>query len=158
MAAEIERKFLVRSDAWRASAGEGTPYQQGYLSTEGDRSVRVRLAGGRGALTIKSGPTGATRKEFEYAIPAADARELLDLAGSRRVEKTRYRIAHGGHTWEVDEFHSANAGLVLAEIELRSEDEPFAHPEWVGDEVTADPRYFNVSLAVSPFTSWRAQR
>jgi adenylate cyclase len=156
MAEEIERKFLVRGDAWRAAAGEGTPYRQGYLSTDGDPSVRVRLAGERGYLTLKSPPAGASRKELEYEIPAADARYLLDHLEGRKIEKTRYRIPYQGHTWEIDDFQGANAGLLTAEIELGSEAEPFARPDWVGDEVTSDPRYSNVNLAVSPFTSWSA--
>jgi adenylate cyclase len=157
MGDEIERKFLVRGDAWRAGAGEGTRYEQGYLSTDPDRSVRVRLAGERAHLTIKSAPVGATRKELEYEIPAADARYLLDHLAGHKIEKTRYRIGHQGHTWEVDVFEGANAGLVIAEIELGSEGEAFARPSWVSEEVTGDPRYFNVSLAVSPFTSWSAR-
>ncbi len=140
MAKEIERKFLLRSEAWRASAGPGTPYRQGYLSTDKARTVRVRLAGEHGYLTVKGITVGASRDEFEYEIPAADARAMLDTLCERSIEKTRYRIAHEGHTWEVDAFAGANAGLVVAEIELASEDEAFARPAWLGEEVTADPR------------------
>lgn len=157
MPKEIERKFLLRGDAWRASAGEGTSYQQGYLSTDLARTVRVRLAGERGALTVKGPSVGATRDEFEYAIPAVDARTMLDHLCEHTIEKTRYVIEHLGHTWEVDEFHGANAGLVVAEIELASEAETFARPAWVGEEVTADPRYFNSNLAVAPFSTWTAR-
>jgi adenylate cyclase len=154
VAKEIERKFLLRGDAWRGLAGAGTRYQQGYLCTDEARTVRVRLAGERGWLTVKGPTVGATRDEFEYEIPAADARSMLERLCEHAVEKTRYRIAHQGHTWEVDEFGGANAGLVVAEIELASEGEAFARPEWVGDDVTGDPRYYNASLALSPFTTW----
>jgi adenylate cyclase len=154
MAKEIERKFLLRSEAWRADAGAGTPYQQGYLSTDKARTVRVRLAGSRGFLTVKGPTAGATRDEFEYEIPEADARAMIERLCERLVVKTRHLVAHRGHTWEIDVFHGANEGLVVAEIELASEDEEFARPEWAGAEVTHDPRYFNANLAREPFSSW----
>jgi adenylate cyclase len=156
MPQEIERKFLLRTDAWRTSAGAGTPYQQGYLSTDKARTVRVRLAGARGYLTVKGPTLGATRDEFEYEIPEADARAMIERLCERIVVKTRHRVAHEGHTWEIDEFHGENAGLLVAEIELRAEDEAFARPDWLGAEVTDDPRYFNANLARAPFSTWPA--
>ncbi len=154
MPSEIERKFLVRGGGWRA---QGTPerYRQGYLRTAGPATVRVRIAGEHGFLTIKGPTLGITRSEFEYEIPLADAQALLDTLCDRpQIEKLRYRIAAGAHTWEVDEFLGDNAGLVVAEIELGAEDEPFERPEWLGDEVTADPRYRNSALARRPYRSW----
>ena len=150
---EIERKFLVRGDAWR---GQGVPERigQGYLRTAGPATVRVRIAGDRGFLTIKGPTRGISRSEFEYQIPLPDARALLDTLCDRQIEKLRHRIRAGAHTWEVDEFQGDNAGLVVAEIELASEDEPFERPAWVGDEVTADPRYRNSALARRPFRTW----
>ncbi len=154
MGHEIERKFLVQGDAYRALA---TPerYRQGYVRTAGPATVRVRVAGERGYLTIKGPTQGLTRSEFEYAIPRADAEVLLDTLCERpQIEKLRYRIPAGAHTWEVDEFLGDNAGLVVAEIELRAEDEPFARPAWLGEEVTTDPRYRNSELARRPFQRW----
>lgn len=154
MAQEIERKFLIANDAWRNGAS-GTHYRQGYLSTEPTRTVRVRLAGSRGYLTIKGKSSGAARLEYEYEIPAADANELLDLLCQRPlIEKVRYKIAFAGMTWEVDEFEGENAGLLIAEVELQSEDQSVELPPWVGDEVTGDRRYYNASLIARPFSSW----
>lgn len=154
MAREIERKFLPKNDAWRADAGAGTPYRQGYLSATPACTVRARVAGELAFLTIKGKTTGFSRDEFEYAIPREDAEQMLATLCQRIVEKTRYVIEHEGHTWEVDEFHGANAGLVVMEIELGSEAEAFARPAWVGDEVTADRRYSNAALAERPFNGW----
>jgi adenylate cyclase len=154
MAQEIERKFLIANDAWRNGAS-GVHYRQGYLSTEPTRTVRVRLAGSRGYLTIKGKSSGAARLEYEYEIPAADASELLDLLCQRPlIEKVRYKIAFAGMTWEVDEFEGENAGLLIAEVELQSEDQRVELPPWVGDEVTGDRRYYNASLIARPFSSW----
>jgi CYTH domain-containing protein len=153
MAREIERKFLVRGEGWRQ--GEGVPYRQGYLSREPSRTVRVRVARDKGYLTIKGASEGISRSEYEYPIPLADATELLDRLCERPlVEKTRYRIAHGAHTWEVDEFHGDNQGLVLAEVELARADERPALPDWIGEEVSDDPRYFNSNLVQRPYRSW----
>ncbi len=155
MILEIERKFLVLNDDWRQTAGPGTPYIQGYLSgAETSCSIRVRLEGGRAVLGIKKRLTNLSRKEFEYEIPADDARDLLTGLNYPPVEKIRYRMPHEGHIWEIDEFKGANAGLVLAEIELNDEGEAFARPDWLGKEVTADDRYLNVSLAIRPYTTW----
>jgi adenylate cyclase len=154
MAEEIERKFLVSNDSWRPGAG-GTRFRQGYLSTDPERTVRVRLEGERGVLTIKGLSRGICRAEFEYPIPAAEAAVLLDtLCLQPLIEKTRYRVEHGGHIWEIDEFAGDNAGLVLAEVELSSEDEAVELPLWVGAEVSSDPRYFNANLIRHPFRRW----
>ena len=154
MGIEIERKFLVAGDGWRAQASSHTRFSQGYLSRDPARTVRVRIAGERAFLTIKGATTGATRAEFEYAVPPADAQQLLAMADGPVVEKVRHLCVVGGMTWEVDEFLGANAGLVVAEIELQSEDQVFMHPDWLGDEVTGDARYVNANLAVQPFTRW----
>jgi adenylate cyclase len=153
---EIERKFLLAGAAWRAL---GTPVllRQGYLCAQAGRTVRVRVEGARGTLTIKGPSTGATRAEWEYDIPLADADALLDTLCERPfIEKYRRRIEHGGKVWEVDEFLGENAGLCVAEIELASEDEAFDRPEWIGAEVTHDPRYFNSALMRHPYSRWTA--
>ena len=152
MAFEIERKFLVLGEAWRQ--GSGTLLAQGYLNRDKERTVRVRIAGKQAFLTIKGANAGATRAEFEYEIPLADARELLALSDGPVVQKSRRIIRHEGFDWEVDEFLGDNAGLVVAEIELQSEDQAFAKPDWVGREVTDDPRYYNSSLASHPYRLW----
>ena len=153
MAIEIERKFLVVGDAWKQAPG--VPYAQGYLNRDKRRTVRVRVVEGRAWLTVKGANAGATRAEFEYPIPLADAEQLLALCDGPLVRKLRRVIVHEGSTWEVDEFEGDNAGLVVAEIELRSEDQPFAAPAWLGAEVTHDPRYFNSSLAAAPYSTWK---
>lgn len=154
MAAEIERKFLVKDDSWRG-LGEGSHYRQGYLSTQPDRTVRVRVAAGKGFLTIKGRTVGATRAEYEYAIPLQDADAMLDeLCERPLIEKTRYRIGYQGQIWEVDEFEGENAGLVVAEVELATADQVVALPDWVGEEVTTDPRYYNANLIANPYSRW----
>lgn len=154
MGVEIERKFLVRGDAWRA-LGQPVLLRQGYLNSDPARTVRVRIEGGQATLTIKGKSVGATRGEWEYPIPLAEAAELLDrLCEPPLIEKYRSRIAVGAHIWEVDEFLGANAGLVVAEIELASEQESFELPEWAGQEVTGDVRYYNSSLIRLPFSQW----
>lgn len=154
MAREIERKFLVTGAGWKQLA-PGIPFRQGYLSTVKERTVRVRLEGERGVLTVKGLTRGVSRAEFEYEIPAGDAARMLDdLCERPLIEKTRYRIAAGRHTWEVDEFHGENDGLVIAEIELSSAEEPFERPEWLGREVSEDPRYFNSNLIAHPYRTW----
>ncbi|XYJ11907.1 CYTH domain-containing protein [Telluria sp. B2] len=155
MGVEIERKFLLQGEAWR-TLGEPTLLRQGYLSADPARTVRVRIDGARAFLTIKGKSVGATRGEWEYPIPMEEAAELLDhLCQQPLVEKVRRRIAVGPHTWEVDEFLGANAGLVVAEIELASEDEAFDRPDWVGREVTGDARYFNSNLIRHPYSQWK---
>ena len=154
MAYEIERKFLVRSDAWRGHGG-GTRYRQGYLLNADHRTVRVRLSDEGAWLTIKGARVGLTRPEFEYRIPTADAEAMLaTLAAGSLVEKTRYRVRFGDRLWEVDEFHGDNAGLVLAEIELEHEDEVVDRPGWLGAEVSDDPHYYSGQLAKVPFSTW----
>ena len=154
MGVEIERKFLLAGDGWR-KLGEPVLLRQGYLSSNPDRTVRVRIEGATGTMTIKGRSVGATRSEWEYAIPLDEASELLDrLCEQPVIEKHRRRIAFGAHIWEVDEFLGANQGLVVAEIELEFEEQQFDKPEWIGEEVTHDRRYFNSSLIRQPFTSW----
>lgn len=160
MGCEIERKFLVCSDAWRGLA-PGRLYRQGYLCPEPGRTVRIRLieasggSGGSAFLTIKGRPTGLRRAEFEYEIPFADGTYLLEqMAKKPLIEKYRYRIPLDGLVWEVDEFLGENAGLVLAELELAAEDQAFVRPVWLGAEVTDDWRYANSSLTRHPFRQW----
>lgn len=154
MGVEIERKFLLTGERWRTL---GTPVllRQGYLSSDPGRVVRVRVDGQHAYLTIKGRSEGATRGEWEYPIPLDEANELLErLCEKPLIEKTRRQISFRGNTWEVDEFLGANQGLVVAEIELTSEDQPFDKPDWIGEEVTHDPRYYNSSLVRKPFSSW----
>jgi len=154
MPQEIERKFLVRNDSWRGQDA-GKHYRQGYLSTVKERTVRVRTAADKGFLTIKGITVGASRSEYEYEIPAADANEMLDRLCERPlIEKTRYRIPHAGLVWEVDEFEGENRGLITAEVELKDEHQSVTPPDWIGKEVTGDPRYFNANLVARPFTTW----
>jgi len=154
MGVEIERKFLVRDESWKAQ-GQGVLLRQGYLSSAPERTVRIRIEGESATLTIKGKSTGATRAEWEYAIPLQDAQALLDgLCERPFIEKKRYRISFEGMVWEVDEFLGENAGLVVAEIELASEDQAFARPGWLGEEVTHDARYFNSSLLRNPYSRW----
>ena len=154
MAAEIERKFLVHGTFWRKGA-RGVRLRQGYLCSHPDRSVRVRVAGRKATLTVKGRTRGATRDEFEVGVPLADAEAMLDGLCERPIlEKTRYVLRYGGLRWEVDVFEGENRGLVLAEVELRREDQWVALPPWVTREVTDDPRYYNTSLARKPFTTW----
>ncbi len=154
MAEEIERKFLLVGDAWRALA-KPLLLRQGYLSIDPERVVRVRMAGDRAWLTIKGVTHGASRCEYEYEIPAGDAQELLArLCVRPLLEKRRSRIPHAGLIWEVDEFLGENAGLVVAEVELTSPHQPVALPAWVGEEVTGDPRYYNSNLLKNPYSRW----
>jgi adenylate cyclase len=154
MAKEIERKFLVKGDAWRSLA-EGTKYRQGYLNSTKERVVRVRTINDKGFLTIKGITVGATRSEFEYEIPLEDTDFMLDnLCEQFLIEKNRYKINIGDLVWEVDEFFGKNDGLIVAEVELTSEDQEFDKPDWIGEEVTADPRYFNSNLVKDPFIDW----
>ena len=155
MGVEIERKFLVVDDSWRATATPGTRYRQGYLSTDPRCAVRVRTSADRAWLNIKGAAAGIRRREFEYEVPADDAHEILEaLCVKPVIEKTRYNVEHAGHAWEVDIFEGENAGLVVAEIELTSTDEPFALPDWVGDEVTDDARFLNQRLVEHPYSRW----
>jgi adenylate cyclase len=154
MGTEIERKFLVYGTDWRKDA-RGVRFRQGYLCSHPERTVRVRVAGERGTLTIKGLTRGATRDEFEYDVPLADAEALLDRLCERPIlEKTRYAIPYAGLEWEVDVFEGENRGLVVAEVELTREDQPLTLPPWVSKEVTDDPRYYNANLVRTPFTMW----
>lgn len=153
MALEIERKFLVTGTAWRSA--HSTLYRQGYLNRDPQRTVRVRVAGEQAWLTIKGITTGATRAEFEYPIAVADAQQMLALCDGPLVEKIRHITVHEGMRWEIDEFLGANAGLVVAEIELEHEDQAWARPAWLAAEVTHEARYFNSNLATHPYTQWR---
>ncbi len=154
MATEIERKFLLRDDSWRSGA-RGRRYRQGYIMSGSGVTVRVRTVEEQGFLTIKGKSRGAVRAEYEYPVPLADAREMLaTLCEKPLIEKTRYLVEYGGFTWEIDEFAGENRGLVVAEIELGSEDQEFPRPPWLGEEVTGDVRYFNASLAKNPFRQW----
>jgi adenylate cyclase len=152
---EIERKFLVRADAWRAHVASRVHLRQFYLSTNGRSSIRVRLLGATGArLTIKSVEAGLRRSEFEYDIPLADAEAMLPLAIGSIIDKERHIVDSDGFRWEIDVFHGDNEGLVIAEIELTSTDQAFAHPDWLGAEVTGDRKYYNAALVHRPFKSW----
>ncbi len=155
MAVEIERKFLVTGDGWRAQA-LGTYYCQGYLNREPERTVRVRIAGDRGYLTVKGKASGLSRLEFEYEIPRADAQALLQLCELPPIEKTRYRLPQGAIVWEIDEFAGDNQGLIVAEVELLAPDQPFERPDWLGPEVSHDRRYTNANLVAQPFSRWPA--
>lgn len=163
MGIEIERKFLVTGNGWRDAAHKVVPMAQGYINDQAamdsgamKASVRVRIAGDEAFLNLKSREMGHTRQEFDYAIPVADARALLDLCVGGLVDKRRHYVMHEGHLWEVDEFLGDNAGLVVAEIELASADEAFARPQWIGSEVTDASRYYNLALATRPYLQWNA--
>ena len=153
MAIEIERKYLVKGDQWKKLAS-GTIYRQGYIATVGRQTVRVRIAGDRGYLTIKGANIGTVRSEFEYNIPLQDAEEMLNTLCDRPlIEKIRYKIPDADLIWEVDEFLGDNAGLVIAEVELTNAEQQIALPEWIDKQVT-DAKYFNSNLAKHPYTQW----
>lgn len=160
MAVEIERKFLVKNDSWRTdSEGHpitGTEYRQGYLSSDAGATVRVRLQGQHAKLTIKGKTQGVSRAEYEYDIPRGDAQEMLDtLCQKPLIEKVRYRREEAGLVWEIDEFSGDNAGLIVAEVELQSEQQKVDIPQWAGQEVSGDDRYYNVSLVTNPYKLWK---
>ncbi len=155
MSTEIERKFLVKNDSWRACAQDDTRIRQGYLAHDARVTVRVRIRGESAYLTIKGATSGISRAEFEYPIPVGDAQAMLDdLAASPLIEKVRYRVPCGSHVWDLDVFGGDNTGLVMAEVELAAEEAAFDMPEWAGKEVSDDPRYYNVNLARHPFSHW----
>ena len=152
MAVEIERKFLLAGDDWRPGA-QGVEYRQGYLASSTTVTVRVRVAGEHGYLTVKGARIGIARPEYEYPIPVAEAEAMLAFCPNV-ISKTRYRVNFAEHVWEVDEFHGDNDGLLVAEVELESETESVEIPPWIGQEVTGDARYQNACLSRNPYSSW----
>jgi adenylate cyclase len=154
MGQEIERKYLTKGE-FREMASSSTRITQGYLSSNAERNVRVRIRDDKGYLTVKGigSESGATRFEWEKEIPVEDVQELLKICEPGIIDKTRYLVEFGGHTFEVDEFYGDNEGLVMAEVELESEDEEIQKPDWLGDEVTGDKRYYNAMLTKHPFKS-----
>ncbi len=155
MPVEIERKFLVRNGSWRPHADRGTHIKQGYIVTEERCAVRIRMKDdGRNILTVKFPQQGIGRYEFEQEIELREAEDLMKLSGEAVVEKRRYEVPQGENVWEIDVFSGANEGLVVAEIELDNENQGFERPEWLGDEVTDDPRYKNALLALHPYRGW----
>ncbi len=155
MAREIERKFLLTDERWRRAVTRSMVMRQGYMGSSPAVSIRVRVAGDEAWLNFKSATLGIARQEFEYPIPRADADEMLgSFCGERFLDKTRHLVPWYGHVWEIDEFHGANAGLTVAEIELEHEDEVFTRPPWIGEEVSSDPRYYNVCLIDHPYSRW----
>lgn len=154
MPQEIERKFLLKNDKWRSLVRESRTLRQGYLCGNTRASVRVRIDGGQANLNIKSATLGVERLEFEYSIPSEQALVLLTELSGEVIEKTRHEVRYGAHLWEIDEFAGENAGLIVAEIELEDADETFARPDWLGDEVSHDPRYYNTELARHPYSRW----
>lgn len=156
MPREIERKFLLKTDAWRAAVARSEAMTQGYLVGNERTSVRVRIAGEAAALNIKSGGLVVSRLEYEYEIPLDEARELLTLCTRPLIEKTRHYISMGALTWEIDEFRGDNEGLIVAELELGDEGQAFEAPTWLGREVTQHERYYNVRLVQYPYRDWTA--
>jgi adenylate cyclase len=155
MGVEIERKYLVLQEKWdNLVKPEGLFFRQGYLLTDPKKTIRVRLAPNTGYLTLKGLSVGASRPEFEYEIPIEEAKELLDNFAVAEIEKIRYKIIFEDKVWEIDEFLGNNSGLMIAEIELTSEAEQFILPDFIGEEVTGDEKYYNSSLSVNPFKNW----
>jgi adenylate cyclase len=157
MPKEIERKFLLASDAWRSLAVRSREMRQGYIAEAPRTSVRVRISADDAWLNIKCGGLAAVRDEFEYPIPLADARALLEAVAAPLIEKTRHWVPYAGLEWEIDEFHGVNAGLVVAEIELDDERQSFSSPPWLGKEVTQLERYYNVNLVRRPYSQWNVE-
>lgn len=155
MALEIERKYLVVNDKWRDNILSQSELKQGYISNDTNATVRVRIAGDKAYLNLKSATKGISRSEFEYPIPLEDAEQMLEqLAQQPFIHKTRYKVRCGEHVWDLDLFAGENRGLVMAEVELSREDEPFELPAWAGEEVSGDPRYYNACLAKHPYSRW----
>ena len=156
MGIEIERKFLVRQEIWaQLEKPDGEFYRQGYLLTDPTKTIRVRQTSEKGFLTIKGISVGASRAEFEYEIPQEEAKDLLDQFSVSELSKIRYKILFENKLWEVDEFLGENEGLMVAEIELQSEDETFTIPDWIGEEVTGEEKYYNSNLTLLPFKNWK---
>lgn len=155
MPIEIERKFLLANQDWREEVVRSSRIRQGYLGKIDKASVRIRVQGDKANINVKSATLSMRRMEYEYEIPLGEAEEMLDqLCNKPQVDKTRYIVERGQHVWEIDEFYADNAGLLVAEVELGSEEEVFEKPSWLGDEVTEDPRYYNVNLIKHPFKQW----
>ena len=155
MGVEIERKFLVDKDKWQQLAKPaGSVYKQGYILSDDKRTVRIRVTDKVAYITLKGGTTGISRSEFEYAIPADEGNQILAAFATSSIQKVRYNINYAGDLWEVDVFDGDNEGLIVAEIELDSEDQPFEKPDWVTEEVSDDYRYTNASLSVTPYKLW----
>lgn len=155
MGVEIERKFLLQNDNWRDQVKSSSMIRQGYLAPLDTSSVRVRIEGDSANINVKSATIGISRLEYEYEIPMQDALEMLDLLCPKpQVHKTRHRVAIANHIWEIDEFYDENEGLIVAEIELRNENESFDKPDWLAEEVSDDPRYYNVNLIKHPYSQW----
>ncbi len=154
MGVEIEKKYLLKNSTWKKHVNKQTRIKQGYLNATPESTVRVRIKGDKGFVTIKGKRINLLRKEFEYEIPLQDAEELLLLCQKPIIEKVRYEVDYQGYTWEIDEFENENEGLMLAEVEMQNEDETPETPEWVGEEVTDDFRYYNSNLMKNPFKTW----
>ena len=155
MAKEIEKKFLLKSDGWRKAINRSRQFIQGYLVGSKQASVRIRIEGDQAFINIKSATLDVTRDEYEYKIPLADANEMLQaLCDKPLIVKIRHDVMYGDKKWEIDEFQQENAGLIVAEIELDSVDEDFDMPEWAGQEVSEDARYYNVCLVKHPYSTW----
>jgi len=155
MATEIERKFMIINDHWREDADEGMPIIQAYMGSNDKSSIRIRIQGEQANLNIKSKTLGIERSEYEYAIPLTEAKEMLEnLCDRPFIEKTRYHVIHDHHKWEIDVFAGDNEGLIVAELELASADEVFSLPDWIGKEVSDDPRYYNICLVTHPYNKW----
>lgn len=154
MGLEIERKFLLKNEDWRSEIQESTTIKQGYLNTHIERTVRVRVKGNKGFLTIKGKTENVSRKEFEYEIPVEEAIAMIALCEQPVIEKTRNIIKQNGFTWEIDEFDGENKGLIVAEVELENEGQIIQLPNWIDEEVSNDPKYYNSSLLARPFKNW----
>lgn len=155
MGVEIERKFLLKNDSWKKNVRCSVRIRQGYLAPLSKSSIRVRIEGDKANVNIKSATLGVSRMEYEYPIPQHDAEEMLNsLCQTPQINKVRHEVFHCGHVWEIDEFLDENEGLVVAEVELNSEEEMFVKPEWLAEEVSEDPRYYNVNLIKHPFKNW----
>jgi adenylate cyclase len=155
MATEIERKFLVKNENWKQNVESESRIKQGYLARQKNATIRVRVAKGKALLNIKSATSGISRSEFEYEIPIDDAEALLQTVAEQPfIDKTRYKVRCGAHLWDLDVFEGENSGLIMAEVELQSENEPFELPDWAGTEVSGDSRYYNANLISNPFKNW----
>jgi adenylate cyclase len=154
MGLEIEKKFLLKNEDWKTHCTEGIQIKQGYLNSHIERTVRVRLSDGKGELTIKGKTNNLTRKEFEYQIPYEEALSLIQLCETPIIEKKRFKVKLGNLTWEIDQFGGENVGLIIAEVELESENQLFTLPSWIGQEVSQDPKFYNSSLITYPYKKW----